>query len=150
MDDVELRTEAMRPFLNTTTRALWRTASTSHFFACKVWIFRSFNAGVFFGFFSMHLLCVGFMEFKGGGVLLLFQRGELKNIWRGRGGGILLNPPPFFTLHVSPPSRNNLSFRRARDGIFLPLKKTHLKNIRVINSFCRARKLFPKDKNVPH
>jgi hypothetical protein len=30
---------------------LWRTASTSHFFVCKVWIFRSFNGGVFLLFF---------------------------------------------------------------------------------------------------
>jgi hypothetical protein len=39
------------PCLNTTMRARWRTASTPHFFVCKVWIFRSFNGGVFLLFF---------------------------------------------------------------------------------------------------
>jgi hypothetical protein len=47
----ELKTGDMRPCQNTTMRALWRTTSTSHFFACKVWIFRSFNGGVFLLFF---------------------------------------------------------------------------------------------------
>jgi hypothetical protein len=70
MDGGELKTEAMRPCLNITMRALWRTASTSHFFVCKAWIFTSFNGGFFFWFFSMPLLCKGFMEFKGGGGLI--------------------------------------------------------------------------------
>jgi hypothetical protein len=79
MEYGEPRTEAMRPCLNTTMRALWRTAYTSHLFVCKVWIFRSFNGGVFFGFFSMPLLRVGFMEFKGGGGLITFSKGGFKN-----------------------------------------------------------------------
>jgi hypothetical protein len=104
MDNEKLRTEAMRPCLNITTRALWRTASTSHFFVCKVWIFRSFNGGFFFGFFSMPLLCEAFMEFKGGGVLLLFQRGGLKNDFE-RKGGILLSDPPLYFTRPPPPLR---------------------------------------------
>jgi hypothetical protein len=67
----ELRTGDMRPCQNTTMRALWSTAYTSHFFACKVWIFRSFNGGVFLLFF-MPLFFEGFMEFKGRGGLITF------------------------------------------------------------------------------
>jgi hypothetical protein len=66
MDGGELITGGMRPCLNTTMKALWRTASTSHFFVCKVWILRSFNGGVFLLFFYAFVF-EGFMEFKGGG-----------------------------------------------------------------------------------
>jgi hypothetical protein len=101
MDNGELRAEAMMPCLNTTMRALWRTASKSHFFVCKVWIFRSFNGGGFFCFFLCLCFCEGFMELKGGGVLLLFQRGGINNDFARKGGEVLsLNPPPFFTLPV--------------------------------------------------
>jgi hypothetical protein len=48
----ELRTGNIRPCQNTTMRALWRTASTSHFFACKVWIFRSYMGEILFCFYA--------------------------------------------------------------------------------------------------
>jgi hypothetical protein len=73
MGDEELRTGDMRSWQNTTMRALWRTASTSHFFAYKVWIFRSFNGGVLLLFF-MPLFFEGFMDFKGGGGLITFSK----------------------------------------------------------------------------
>jgi hypothetical protein len=112
----ELKTGYMRPCQNTTIRILWRTTSTSHFFVCKVWIFRSFNGGVFLLFF-MPLFSEGFMEFKRGGFLLMFQRGGLKNDFARRGS--FIGPPPLFTLPAPPPaSRNNSIFRSARDGIF--------------------------------
>jgi hypothetical protein len=38
MDGGEFKTGDMRPCQNTTMRALWRTPSTSHLFACNVWI----------------------------------------------------------------------------------------------------------------
>jgi hypothetical protein len=47
MDGGELKTGYMSPCQDTTMVALWRTASTSHFFAGKVWIFRSFKEGAF-------------------------------------------------------------------------------------------------------
>jgi hypothetical protein len=47
----ELRTGDMIPCQDTTMRALWRTTSISHFFVCKVWIFRSFNGRFFLLFF---------------------------------------------------------------------------------------------------
>jgi hypothetical protein len=39
------------------------------------------------------------MEFKGGGVLLLFQRGVLKNDFSRKGGGAFIKstPLPYFT-----------------------------------------------------
>jgi hypothetical protein len=61
-----------------------------------------FQWGFFFGFFYMPLLCEGFTEFKRGGVLLLFQRGGLKNDFARR-GALLLNPPP--SLLFPPPPR---------------------------------------------
>jgi hypothetical protein len=70
----ELITGYMGPCKNTTMRALWRTASTSHFFLCKVWIFRSFNGGVFFCF-SMPLFFERFMEFKGAGLITFSKKG---------------------------------------------------------------------------
>jgi hypothetical protein len=58
--------------------------------------------GEFFFCFSMPLFLEGFMEFKGGGgSYYFFKEGDLKTIFRGRGGGLLLDPPPFFTLSVS-------------------------------------------------
>jgi hypothetical protein len=36
MDDAELKTGDMSPCQSITMRALWKTASTSHFFVCKV------------------------------------------------------------------------------------------------------------------
>jgi hypothetical protein len=36
------------------------------------------------------------MEFKGGRVLLLFQRGGLHKTTLQEGGGVFLIPPPFF------------------------------------------------------
>jgi hypothetical protein len=71
----------------------------------------------------MPLLCVGLMEFKGGGVLLLFQRGGLKNDLERRGGVILLSPPPSLLYPFPPASQDNLICRRARDGFFLAYKK---------------------------
>jgi hypothetical protein len=72
MGSGELITGDMGSCQNTTMRALWRTASTSYFFVCKVWNFRSFNGGVFF---SMPLFFEGFMEFKGGGLITFSKRG---------------------------------------------------------------------------
>jgi hypothetical protein len=72
--------------------------------------------GEFF-FFSMPLFFEGFMEFKGrGGVLLLFQRGGLKNDFARKGWYFIR--PPLFTL---PPPRFAKEFDLptcARDGLF--------------------------------
>jgi hypothetical protein len=102
----ELRTEDMMPCQNTTMRALWRTASTSHFFVCKVWIFRSFNGEVF----SFVFLCLCFLKDSGSsregvGVLLLFQRGGLKNDFARKGGGLLSDPPTPLYFTRPPPLR---------------------------------------------
>jgi hypothetical protein len=106
MDGGELRTESMRPCLNITMRALSRNASASHLFVCKVWIFKSFNGGVFFWFF----LCLFFVKdswSSRGGVLLLFQRGKLKNDFARKSRGVLLldPPPPPSLLYPFPPLR---------------------------------------------
>jgi hypothetical protein len=77
MDDGEPRTEAMRPCLNTTTRALWRTASTSHFFVCKVWIFRSFSGFFFLWVFFYAFAWYGIhgVQGRGGGIITFSKRG---------------------------------------------------------------------------
>jgi hypothetical protein len=95
----------MRPCQNTRVRALWRTASTSHFFVCKVWIFRSFNGIICFCF-SMPLFFEEFMELKGGGVLL-FQREGLKNNFAMKGGGVFYQNPPYLLYPPPPASRKN-------------------------------------------
>jgi hypothetical protein len=97
MDRGELRTEAMRPCMNTTMRALWRTASTSHFFVCKVWIFRSFNGGVFLLFF----LCLCFLKDswssrEGGGLIIFSKRGTYKRFCEEGGGDSFIRPPPLY------------------------------------------------------
>jgi hypothetical protein len=76
-------------------RALLKTVSTSHFFVCKVWIFRSFKGGVIY-FYAFDL---GFKEFKG-----LHKAGLQER------GGIILTPPPLFLPGLPPTSRNNLIF----------------------------------------
>jgi hypothetical protein len=115
----ELRTGDMMPCQNTTMRTLWRTASTSHVFACKVWIFRSFNGAFFFC-----VLCLffkGFTEFKTGGSCYFFKEGDLKTILRGRGGSFIGSTYPSL-LYPPPPLRERIRSSDVRD--FLTFKKT--------------------------
>jgi hypothetical protein len=121
----ELKSGDTSPSQNTTMRALWRTASTSHFFACKVWIFRSFNGGVFLLFFMLLFLKDSWSS-REGGIITFSKRGTIKAILQG-GGVLFWIQTPSFLYPPPPASRNNLIFRRARDGIF-NLKKSPFEN----------------------
>jgi hypothetical protein len=120
----EPRAGDTRPCQNTTMRALWRTASTSQFFVCKVWIFRSFNGEFFFCFLCLCFL-KGSWSSREGGVLLLFQRGGLKNNFARRGGGVFYQIPPsllYFTLlYPPPPLRERIRYSDLRGTGFLNL-----------------------------
>jgi hypothetical protein len=76
MSGGELRTEDTRPCQNTTMRALWRMASTSHFLVCKVWIFISFNGGVFLLFFYAFVFWrIHGVQGRGEGLITFSKRG---------------------------------------------------------------------------
>jgi hypothetical protein len=83
--------------MNTTMRALWRTASTSHFFLCKVCIFISFSGGVFLSFFLYLCFLKDSWSAREGGSYYFFKEGDLKTILRG-GGGVFyqIYPPPLY------------------------------------------------------
>jgi hypothetical protein len=78
-------------------------------------IFQGGRVLLFFG------LC--FLRFKGGGVLLLFQRGGLQKNSLEKGTGVsFFDPPLVVKTRFYPASRNNSIFRRAQDWIFKNLK----------------------------
>jgi hypothetical protein len=63
-----------------------------------------------------------------------FKEGDLKRILQGRGGVFYRIHPPSLLYPSPPTSRNYSIFRRARDGLFKPLKeKAHLKISRAIS-----------------
>jgi hypothetical protein len=106
-------------------RALWRTASTSHFFVCKVWIFRSFKGGLYLLIFMPLFLRSHGVQGRRG-LIAFSKRGDTNTSLQGRGGSFFGLPPFFF--YPPPRFAKELDLPTCAGRVFKTLKKKPFDN----------------------